>query len=109
MMAEMQSEFLQQVLAQLNGRQTYQTYGQRELEILEACALVKHEEFLPRFILVPVGGVLVSLPISRPTWESIRRDAHDWHDDISHLVEYQRDGNRLNGCADAFNIPAALL
>jgi hypothetical protein len=109
MMAETNSEFLKQVLAALNGRQNYQTYGQREWEILEACALVKHEDFLPRFILVPVGGLLVSIPISRVTWESIRRDASDWYEDLSNLIEYRTDGTRLNGCADAFNIPAALL
>jgi hypothetical protein len=109
MMAETHSEFLKQVLASLNARQTYQTYAQREAEILEACALVKHEDFLPRFILIPVGGLFVSIPITSQTWESIKRDAQDWYEDLSNLIEYQSAGTRLNGCADAFNIPAALL
>jgi hypothetical protein len=104
-----ESDLLRGILTALNSRSNYQTYLVRENEILEASALVKHYNFLPRFILIPVDGLLVSLPISEYTWESIKRDALDLNDDISHVIEYKRDGNRLHGCVDAFNIPAALL
>jgi hypothetical protein len=105
----MNSEFLPKILSALNERSKYQTYIVREWEIMEASAMVKNYDFLPRFIIVPVEDYLVSIPVSEYTWQSIKRDAHDLHDNVSHLIEYCRDGNRLYRREDAFNIPAALL
>jgi hypothetical protein len=76
---------------------------------MEASGMVRDYDFLPRFILVPIEDYLVSVPISQYTWQSIKRDAYDLHDNVSNLIEYQRSGDRLYGRADAYNIPAALL
>jgi hypothetical protein len=95
------------VLAAINSRET-QTYSEREFEIIKVTGVVMEYDFLPRFILIPIEGRLVALPITRPTWESIRKDAGDLHDEIKDLQDANA-AREFKYRADAFNLLAALL
>jgi hypothetical protein len=95
------------VIAAINSRET-QTYSEREFEILKAAGMVMDYDFLPRFILIPIEGRLVSMPITRTTWENIRKDAGDLHDEITDLQDANA-ARELKYRADAFNLLAALL
>jgi hypothetical protein len=102
-----ESMLYKHVFASLNSRET-QTYSEREFEIMKVTGMVMDYEFLPRFILLPIEGRLVSLPITRTTWESIRKDAGDLHDEITDLQDANAS-RELQYRADAFNLLAAFL
>jgi hypothetical protein len=101
-----ESMLLKHVLAAINSRET-QTYSEREFEIIKATGMVMDYDFLPRFILIPIEGRLVALPITGPTWQSIRKDAGDLHDEITDL--HANAVRELKYRADAFNLLAAFL
>jgi hypothetical protein len=102
-----QSMLYKHVIAAINSRET-QTYSERELEIIKVTGMVMDYDFLPRFILIPIEGRLVALPITRTTWESIRKDAGDLHDEITDLQDANA-ARELQYRADAFNLLAAFL
>jgi hypothetical protein len=102
-----ESMLFKHVIAAINSRET-QTYSEREFEVLKVAGMIMDYDFLPRFILLPIEGRLVSLPITRTTWESIRKDAGDLHDEITDLQDANA-ARELKYRADAFNLLAAFL
>jgi hypothetical protein len=102
-----ESMLFKHVIAAINSRET-QTYSEREFEILKVAGMIMDYDFLPRFILLPIEGRLVALPITRTTWESIRKDAGDLHDEITDLQDANA-ARELQYRADAFNLLAAFL
>lgn len=102
-----ESMLFKHVIAAINSRET-QTYSEREFEILKVAGMIMDYDFLPCFILIPIEGRLVALPITRSTWESVKKDAGDLHTEITDLID-ANSARELQYRADAFNILAAFL
>jgi hypothetical protein len=51
-----------------------QTYEQRKQEIIKVAEEVM-EGYTPSFVMVPLNGRVITLPISQVAWDALRKDA----------------------------------
>jgi hypothetical protein len=67
-----------------------QTYEQRRCEIIKVAEEVM-EGYTPSFVMVPLNGRVITLPISQSAWESLKKDAEDLYIAIRGAEEIYKD------------------
>jgi hypothetical protein len=68
------SSLLTQVAAAIYSRGD-QTYEQRKQEIIQVAEEVMGVNYTPSFVMVPLNGRVITLPISQVAWDALRKDA----------------------------------
>jgi hypothetical protein len=76
-----------------------QTYEQRKHEIVRVAEEVMGVNYTPSFVMVPLNGRIITMPISQVAWDALKKDAGNLY-----IAIHDAEGMRYKD--DVYNIYA---